>query len=138
MLWYLFGSKNKNDWFDQTYFGVINFIVLFVLLELLFYFFGVIKLLWFWFHLWFDVIKKIFKTSYGDYIVDLQKKEVGTSMAKNHLIFLERCVNNNILPKPFKFWWIFKIFDKRFRRKWTLVLQFYEKSPNNVWTALLP
>ena len=43
MLWYLFGSKNKNDWFDQTYFGVINFIVLFVLLELLFYFFGVIS-----------------------------------------------------------------------------------------------
>ena len=50
-------------------------------------------------------LKKLFTTSYGEKIykhaVDLQKIKVKASIAKNQLIFLERCIKNNILPKSF-------------------------------------
>ena len=51
-------------------------------------------------------LKKLFTTSYCEktykHAVDLQKMKVKASVAKNQLIFLERCIKNNILPKSFR------------------------------------
>ena len=51
-------------------------------------------------------LKNLFTTCYsektGKHTVDLQKMEVKTSIAKNQLIFLERCIKNNILPRSFR------------------------------------
>ena len=50
-------------------------------------------------------LKKLFTTSYGEetykHTVDLQKMKVKASIAKNQLIFLERCIKNSILPNSF-------------------------------------
>ena len=51
-------------------------------------------------------LKNLFATSYGEktykHTVDLQKMKVKASIAKNQLIFLERSIKNNILPKSFR------------------------------------
>ena len=51
-------------------------------------------------------LKNLFTTSYGEktskHTVDLQKMKVKASIAKNQLIFLETCIKNNILLKPFR------------------------------------
>ena len=51
-------------------------------------------------------LKKLFTNCYGEktykHAVDLQKMKVKASIAKNQLIFLERCFKNNILPKSFR------------------------------------
>ena len=51
-------------------------------------------------------LKNLFATSYGEktykHTVDLQKMKVKASIAKNQLIFLERCIKNNILPESFR------------------------------------
>ena len=50
-------------------------------------------------------LKNLFTTSYGEktykHTFNLQKMKVKASIAKNQLIFLERCIKNNILPKSF-------------------------------------
>ena len=50
-------------------------------------------------------LKKLVTTSYGEktykHPVDLIKMKIKASLAKNQLIFLERCIKNNILPKSF-------------------------------------
>ena len=52
-------------------------------------------------------LKNVFTTSYSEktykHTVDLQKMKVKASIAKNQLIFLETCIKNNILLKPFRF-----------------------------------
>ena len=51
-------------------------------------------------------LKNLFTTSYGEktykHTFNLQKMKVKASIAKNQLIFLERCMKNNILPKSFR------------------------------------
>ena len=51
-------------------------------------------------------LRNLFTTSYGEKAykrtVDLQKIKVKASIANNQLIFLERCIKNNILPKSFR------------------------------------
>ena len=51
-------------------------------------------------------LKNLFTTSYGEktykHTFNLQKMKVKASIAKNQLIFLERCIKNNILPKSFR------------------------------------
>ena len=51
-------------------------------------------------------LKKLVTTSYGEktykHPVDLIKMKIKASLAKNQLIFLERCIKNNILPKSFR------------------------------------
>ena len=51
-------------------------------------------------------LKNLFTISYGEktykHAVDLQKMKVKASIAKNQLIFLERSIKNNILPKSFR------------------------------------
>ena len=50
-------------------------------------------------------LKNLFTTSFGQktykHTVDLQKMKVKASIEKNQLIFLERCIKNNIFPKSF-------------------------------------
>ena len=50
-------------------------------------------------------LKNLFTTSYSEktykHTVDLQKMKVKASIAKKELIFLERCIKNNILSKSF-------------------------------------
>ena len=51
-------------------------------------------------------INKLVTTSCGEktykHAVNPQKINVKASVAKNQLIFLVRCINNNILPKSFR------------------------------------
>ena len=51
-------------------------------------------------------LKKLFTTSYDEktykHAVDLQTMKLKTSIEKKQLIFLERCIKNNILPKSFR------------------------------------
>ena len=51
-------------------------------------------------------LKNLFTTSFGEktykHTVDLQKMKVKASIEKNQLIFLERCIKNNIFPKLFR------------------------------------
>ena len=50
-------------------------------------------------------LKNLFTTSFGEktykHTADLQKMKVKASIEKNQLIFLERCIKNNIFPKSF-------------------------------------
>ena len=51
-------------------------------------------------------LKNLFTTSYSEksykHTVDIQKMKVKAGIAKNQLIFSERCIKNIILPKSFR------------------------------------
>ena len=51
-------------------------------------------------------LKNLFTTSYSEksykHTVDIQKMKVKAGIAKNQLIFSERCIKNIIFPKSFR------------------------------------